>query len=164
MLQRHLYGCNQEVKSRASTSLARPHLEYSASVGDSYFKQDNLAIEKLQRKGAPFITSNYSYIEIVSPSCLIIFNGTHYNLQGRRRAKRLTRTYLQGCQQPLTSHDPEYITASSGRTRTLDLAFIQLQKTMNSLETAFPAQNYKGKECPTIVPHHGRLRCRRVDK
>ena len=28
LLRRHLYGCNQEVKSRAFTPLARPHLEY----------------------------------------------------------------------------------------------------------------------------------------
>ena len=46
-LRRHLYGCNQEVKSRAFTSLARPHLEYSSSVWDPYFKQDVSAIEKV---------------------------------------------------------------------------------------------------------------------
>ena len=28
LLRRHLYGCNQEVKSIAYTSLVRPHLEY----------------------------------------------------------------------------------------------------------------------------------------
>ena len=34
LLRRHLYGCNQEVKFRAFTSLVRPHLEYSSSVWD----------------------------------------------------------------------------------------------------------------------------------
>ena len=35
-----LPGCNQEVKSKAFISLARPHLEYSSSVWGPYFKQD----------------------------------------------------------------------------------------------------------------------------
>ena len=49
LLRRHLYGCNQEVKSRAITSLVRPHLEYSSSVCDPYYKQDVSAIVKVQR-------------------------------------------------------------------------------------------------------------------
>ena len=46
-LRRHFYGCNQEVKSRAFTSLARPYLEYSSSVWDPCFMQDVSAIEKV---------------------------------------------------------------------------------------------------------------------
>ena len=66
LLCRHLYGCNQEVKSRAFTWLVRPHLEYSSSVWDSYFKQDISAIEKVQRKGACFVTGNYSHRDSVT--------------------------------------------------------------------------------------------------
>ena len=40
LLRRHLYGCSQEVKSRTFTTLVRPHLEYSSTVWDPYFKQD----------------------------------------------------------------------------------------------------------------------------
>jgi hypothetical protein len=32
LLRRHLYNCSTEVKSRAFTSLVRPHLEYASSV------------------------------------------------------------------------------------------------------------------------------------
>ena len=66
LLRRHLYGCNQKVKSRAFTSLVSPHLEYSSSVWDPYFKQDISAIEKVQRKGARFVTGNYSHRDSVS--------------------------------------------------------------------------------------------------
>ena len=53
LLRRHLYGCKQEVKSQAFTSLVRPLLEYSLSVWDPNFKQDILAVEKNSAKGCP---------------------------------------------------------------------------------------------------------------
>ena len=68
LLRRHLYGC-KKVKSRAFSWLVRLHLEYSSSVWDPYFKQDISAIEKVQRKGARFITGNYILTEIVLPPC-----------------------------------------------------------------------------------------------
>ena len=64
LLHRHLG--NQEVKSRAFTSLARPHLEYSSSVWDPYLKKDISTIEKVQCKGARFVTGNYSYRDSVT--------------------------------------------------------------------------------------------------
>ena len=53
LLRRHLYGCSQEVKTRAFTTLVCPHLEYSSAVWDPYSKQDIQSLEKSQRKGAP---------------------------------------------------------------------------------------------------------------
>ena len=55
LLRRHLYNCSIEVKSRAFTSLVRPHLEYASSVWDPYLKQDINQLEKVQRKGARFV-------------------------------------------------------------------------------------------------------------
>ena len=66
LLRMHLYGCSQEVKSRAFTTLVRPHLEYSSTVWDPYFKQDKQSFEKIQRKGARFVTGNYSYQQSVT--------------------------------------------------------------------------------------------------
>ena len=37
LLRRHIYGCSLEVKSRAITTLVRPHLEYSSTVWDPYY-------------------------------------------------------------------------------------------------------------------------------
>ena len=61
LLRRHLYVCSQEVKSRAVTTLIRSHLEYSSLAWDPYYKQDNQTLEKIQRKGARFVTGDYSY-------------------------------------------------------------------------------------------------------
>ena len=60
LLRRHLYSCNQQVKKQAFTALVRPHLEYSSSVWDPYFKQDISTLEKVQRRGARFVTGKFS--------------------------------------------------------------------------------------------------------
>ena len=66
LLRRHLYGCKQEVKSQAFTCLVHPLLDYPSSVWDPHFKQNILAVEKIQRKGARFATGNYAYQESVT--------------------------------------------------------------------------------------------------
>ena len=66
LLRRHLYGCNPDVKKRAFTSLVLPHLEYTSTVWDPYHKQDIQALEKVQRKGARFVTGKYSYQDSVT--------------------------------------------------------------------------------------------------
>ena len=96
-LRRHLYGCSQEVKSRsqevksrAITTLVRPHLEYSSTVWDPYYKQNSQALEKIQRKGARFVTGDYSYQHSVT-TMLDDLNWPPLEL--RRKAKRLTTFY-----------------------------------------------------------------------
>ena len=66
LLRRHLYGCNQDVKERAFTSLVQPHLYYSSSVWDPYYKYDILTLEKVQPKGTRLVTGIYSYTESVT--------------------------------------------------------------------------------------------------
>jgi hypothetical protein len=66
LLRRHLYNCSTEVKSRAFTSLVRPHLEYASSVWDPYLKQDINQLEKVQRKGARFVCGKYQYTKSVT--------------------------------------------------------------------------------------------------
>ncbi|MEW8547660.1 MAG: reverse transcriptase family protein [Candidatus Thiodiazotropha sp.] len=133
LLRRHLYGCNQEVKSRAFTSLVRPHLEYSSSVWDPYYKQDIFALEKVQRKGARFVTGNYSYLESVT-SMLQTLDWPP--LQQRRQARRLTHFY-KAANNLSPVRIPEYVTASSNRTRTHDLAFIQLHTNYEQYKHSF---------------------------
>ena len=123
LLKRHLYGCSQEVKSRAVTSLVRPHLEYSSSVWDPHFKQDILALEKIQRKGARFVTGNYSYRESVTT---MLDTLEWPPLEQRRRYKRSVHFYkATNNLSPVVI--PDYVKHSSCRTRTYELAYIQLQ-------------------------------------
>ena len=126
LLRRHLYGCNQEVKSKAFTSLARPHLEYSSSVWYLYFKQyctSISSIEKVQRKGARFVTGNYSYRDSVT-SMLDTLQWPP--LQDRRRAQRLTHLY-KAVNNLSPVKIPDYVLPCYNHTRTHDLAFVQLR-------------------------------------
>lgn len=133
LLRRHLYGCNREVKNRAFTSLAQPHLEYSSSVWDPYFKQDILALEKVQRKGARFVTGIYSYKESVTS----MLDDLHWPpLQDRRKVKRLV-TFYKAANNLSPVIIPEYVTPSTNRTRTHDLAYIQLRANYEQYKNSF---------------------------
>jgi hypothetical protein len=85
--RRHLYGCNPDVKKRAFTPLILlPHLEYTSTLWDPYHKQDIQALEKVQRKGARFVTGTYSYQDSVTS---MLNNLNWQPLQIRRKNKRL---------------------------------------------------------------------------
>ena len=45
----------------AYLSLVRPSLEYAASAWDPYLIKDITAIEKIQRRAAHWVTSNYNW-------------------------------------------------------------------------------------------------------
>lgn len=86
LLRRHLYNCNKEVKEKAFNSLVRPHLEYSSAVWDPYFNQDIQTLEKIQRKGARFVTGNYSSYDSVTS----MLNQLDWQpLHSRRKTRRL---------------------------------------------------------------------------
>ena len=133
LLRRHLYGCNQEVKSRAFTSLVHPHLEYSSSVWDPYFKQDISAIEKVQRKGPRFFTGNYSHRD----SVISMLDTLQWPpLQDRRKVRRLTHLY-KAVNNLSPVEIPDYVIPSSGRTRRHDLAYVQLRTNYEHYRNSF---------------------------
>ena len=78
------------MKETAFSSLVRPHLEYSASVWDPHLKRDINALEKVQRRGARFVTGQYSYKKSVTE---MINHLKWQPLQQRRKIKRLTHFY-----------------------------------------------------------------------
>ncbi|KAK3085403.1 hypothetical protein FSP39_002819 [Pinctada imbricata] len=59
-LQRNINKCPQDIKDRAYKSLVRPHLEYASAVWDPCRKCHNDQLERIQRKAARFVTSNYT--------------------------------------------------------------------------------------------------------
>ena len=148
LLRRHLYGCNQEVKSRAFTSLVRPHLEYSSSVWDPYFKQDISAIEKVQRKGARFVTGNYSHRDSVTS----MLDTLHWPpLQDRRKVRRLTHLY-KAVNNLSPVEIPDYVIPSSGRTRRHDLAYVQLRTNYEHYRNSFlPKTTREWNASPDLV-------------
>ena len=57
----NLCKCNKEIKCMAYLCLVRPSLEYAASAWDPYLIKDITAIEKIQRRAARWVTSNYDW-------------------------------------------------------------------------------------------------------
>ena len=150
--RRHLYGCNHDVKDRAFISLVQPHLEYSSSVWDPYFKQDILAIEKVQRKGARFVTGIYSYRESVTS----MLDDLHWPpLQHRRKIKRLTAIFkATNNLSPVTSYHSQYVTTSSNRTRPHELAYIQLHANYEQYKNSFLLRTIRdGNALPPDLVH-----------
>jgi hypothetical protein len=58
-LRRNLYSCTQKVKEKAFTTLVRPSsLEYASSCWDPHIKEHIEEVEKVQRRGARFVSYN----------------------------------------------------------------------------------------------------------
>ena len=105
LLRRHLYSCNEEVKATAFSSLVRPHLEYSSSVWDPHYQQDINSLEKIQRRGARFVTGQYSYKKSVTE----MLNKINWQpLQQRRKTKRLTH-FFKAANNLSPVEIPEYV-------------------------------------------------------
>ena len=68
-LRRNISFCSRKTKAIAFFTFVRPYLEYSSAVWDSYTDEQITQIEAVQRRGARFVFSDYSYES--SPSAMI---------------------------------------------------------------------------------------------
>ena len=59
-IRRNLSKCSKKVKSTAYLSLVCPILEYLSSVWDLYLLTDIQSIEKIQRRAAQWVSSDYN--------------------------------------------------------------------------------------------------------
>ena len=128
----NLYGCKQEVKSQAFTSLVRPHLEYSSSVWDPHFKQDILAVEKISEMVPNSLLETIHTKTVLHPY-LTTYIGPHFNNGENRKATNILSPIII----------PEYIKLSSVRTRTDDLAYVQLQTNYEQYKNSFLPRTIK---------------------
>lgn len=63
LLRRNLSFCNQQVKQAAYIGLVRPMLEYASVIWDPHTENLKSEIEKVQRRAARFVTSDYYNFE-----------------------------------------------------------------------------------------------------
>ena len=59
LVRRNFSKCSSKVKSTAYTSLVCPHLEYASCVWDPYQINQIHSLEKVQRRAACWVTSDY---------------------------------------------------------------------------------------------------------
>ena len=89
-IKRNLYNCPPDTKRTAYLTLVRPIMEYAAPVWDPYYNIDTYKLEKVQRRAARWILSEYSRTISVT-SLLSTLNIPM--LQQRRQSSRLTLFY-----------------------------------------------------------------------
>ena len=66
-LKRHLSKCSSNVKASAYLLMVYPLMEYACVVWDLYFYQSQVSVlEKVQRRAARWVLSDYSYHSSVS--------------------------------------------------------------------------------------------------
>ena len=59
-LSRNIKACPEKLKTLAFNSMCRSNLEYVAPISDPYQTTDMKKFDKIQRRGARFVTRNYS--------------------------------------------------------------------------------------------------------
>ena len=59
-LSRNLKACPEKLKTLAFNSMCRSTLKYAAPIWDPYQTTDMKKFDKIQRRGARFVTRNYS--------------------------------------------------------------------------------------------------------
>ena len=114
-LRRNLKYCPRQLKENAYISLVRSQLEYSASIWDPYRVGDSNQLDRVQRRAAKFVFSDYSYHSSVTD---MIHKLGWKDLATRRKELRLTLLYkmVHGLVAVPAS---DYLTPADKRTRAL---------------------------------------------
>ena len=88
LLRRNLKSCPLQCKRTAYLSLVRSTLEYGATVWNPYKEEDVKRLEKVQRRGARFITGDYKSTTTGCVTKMLADNDLQ-SLQERRKHLRL---------------------------------------------------------------------------
>ena len=82
-----LYDCPADTKRTAYLTLVRSIMEYAAPIWDPYYDVDIYMLEKVQRRAARWILSEYSRTSSVTA---LLSNLEIPTLEQRRQSSRLT--------------------------------------------------------------------------
>ena len=89
-LTRNLRGCPKDLRKTACVTVVRSSLDYASTVWDPHLTKDKLALEKIQRQAARWITGNYQRYAIVTS---MLGSLGLEPLEERRRVARLVPLY-----------------------------------------------------------------------
>lgn len=71
LLRRNLSACDPALKEAAYMSLVRPFIEYASCAWDPHTEQLIAEVEKIQRRAARFVLSDYESFEPGSMSMML---------------------------------------------------------------------------------------------
>ena len=133
-VKRNLGNCPASTKRIAYLTLVRPIMEYAAPVWDPFYNTDIYKLEKIQRRAARWITSDYS--RHTSVASLLSFLNIP-TLQHRRNSSRLSLFYSI-VNNLLPINIPPYYQRTQFHTRNHHPThFILPQATLNSFKYSF---------------------------
>ena len=112
-LKRHLSKCSSHVKASAYLLMVQPVMEYASVVWDSYYQTQISILEKVQRRAARWVLSDYSYHSSVSA---MLEQLNWLPLVKRRKQQRLHLSY-QIMHGGIGLSLPEYIHFTTRHTR-----------------------------------------------
>ena len=135
-LQRNISGCPTDVKAKCVNTFVRPILEYGCCVWDPHHQKHIEQIEKIQRRAARFVTSNYTLIEGNTKRNMNSLNWVP--LEERRAKSKLTtlfKTKLGAIDVPI-----EDLIVSQSKTRRKNTNYFVPQSSVDShLHSFFPS-------------------------
>ena len=88
-IKQNLNNCPSDTKRTAYLTLVRPIMEYATPVWDPYYNTDIYKLEKVQRRAARWILSDYSRNSVTS----LLSSLSIPTLQQRHQSSRLTLFY-----------------------------------------------------------------------
>ena len=147
LLGRHLYGCKQEVTGISLTCPSMCQIILISlwpSLQTGHFGNR----KKIQRKGARFVTGNYSYKETVSPY-LMIFIGLYFN-NGENIKDSQPSTKRQARFFPVII--PEYVNPFSVRTKKTIPGLCTISSRLRAIQEQSPISSHQRKYFLTTRP------------
>ena len=148
-LRRNLRNCTKEVRERTFQTFVTPTLNYAAAAWDPYQAGDIDALDKVQRRGARYVTNNY---HDKSPGCVTnMINSLGWlPLKEQRRAHRLK--YLHKIKHQDVDIDPGHLLQSSD-SRTRGRGRIKQQETKSTVyhQSFYPRTIREWNQLPTSI-------------
>ena len=92
LLRRNIFNCSAEVKAIAYKALVRPRLEYCSAVWDPYHRTHINVVERIQRRAARFVSTDYSR---ETSATSLVQNLEWDTLEERRTKCRLITIYKE---------------------------------------------------------------------
>ena len=139
-IRRNLKINSVTIKDRAYQALIRPKLEYCCTVWDPYTTENINSIEKVQRRAARYVCSNYKYTESVTN----MINTLHWpTLQERRLKSRLNMFHRITNNKIAIPHTDILIKSQSNTRSSHEQTYRQIRCSKDSYKFSFFCQTIK---------------------